>query len=148
MDITSPTSLVQVAQLTQTSTATTRISAPERKEARGANLDKADKAAQIMKNYDLHNITYKEKGKMAGELYEAGVITGEQRMMMTAPQGRHIMVNGSLVFDDYGKKDYLKESELALAFAEKNQASDIRSLTYMRTMDNLLHNLDTLRSQA
>lgn len=148
MDITSPTSLVQVAQLTQTSTATTRISAPERKEARGANLDKADKAAQIMKNYDLHNITYQEKGKMAGELYEAGVITGEQRMMMTAPQGRHIMVNGSLVFDDYGKKDYLKESELALAFAEKNQASDIRSLTYMRTMDNLLHNLDTLRSQA
>jgi hypothetical protein len=68
--------------------------------------------------------------------------------MITAPQGRHIMVNGSLVFDDYGKKDYLKESELALAFAEKNQASDIRSLNYMRGMDNLLHNLDALRSQA
>ena len=150
MDIASSTSLSQLSQLTQASAPAARIHAAERKvwSADDVNLDKAEKATQIMKKYDLHNIGYHERGEMAGELYEAGVITGEQRMMMCAPTGRHIMVNGGLVFDDYGKKDYLRESEQALAFADKHQASDIKSLTYMRAMDNLLHNLEALRSHA
>ena len=122
---------------------------------RTINLDKSGNGKQVMKQYDLHNISYPEIVKMGRDLYNAGVINGEQMLMITAPGGEHLkLVDGKaklLTSDEmkevrYEKKDYLKNQELHLAQVEKYQASDFSTVKYARNLVNVLHNLEALAS--
>lgn len=111
------------------------------------SIDNTDKAAQIMQKYDLHNISYSEVTKMATELQEAGAIPGGKLLdFLPLPQGEYKMQNGSLVFDDHGKYDFIKALDDHLAYVEKNQASDFSTVFQVRRMANFYHNLDALGS--
>lgn len=129
------------------------VAVVEKTVAETVTLDKEDKATHIMRNYDLHNMAYPEVVKMGRELNNAGVITDGQMLMMSAPGGEHLkLVDGKTVFDSneknivYEKKDYLKNQELHLAYVEKYQASDISTITHVKSLVNLLHNLDALNA--
>lgn len=154
MRIDASTSLIQVDQSSRKA-APARVAATEQKVAESVDLDKAEKAKRVMQKYDLHNISYQEVGKMAGELLDFGVITGSQFIDMVGPPDGHLkLVDGETVFDknpqaiNFVKKDYLKNSELHLTYVEKYQASDISTVAHARELVNILHNLDALRSKA
>lgn len=84
MQIASIISSTQVAQASR-ETAPATVATTAQKVAETVNLETADQATQIMKKYDLHSMDYHEIGKMSKELHDAGIITGLQKVMMTAP---------------------------------------------------------------
>lgn len=131
----------QVSQRANSSKATS-IGA---KAAETVSIDNTSKAAQIMQNYDLHNISYSDVTEMATELHKAGAIPGGNLLdYLPPPEGEFKMQNGSLVFDGHGKKDFIKALDDHLAYVEKNQASDFSTIFQVRRMVNFYHNLDVL----
>ncbi|MBI3286284.1 MAG: hypothetical protein HYZ65_15750 [Burkholderiales bacterium] len=153
MQIDSVISSIQVSQASR-QVAPETVAVTAQKIAEAVNLETADHATQIMQNYDLHNMAYPEIVKMAGELRDAGIITIVQAGLLSAPGGERLkLVSGQTVFDNrdekdivYEKKDYIENFELHLASAEKSQ--DISTINHMKSIVNILHNLDALSAKA
>lgn len=129
------------------------VATTKQKVTETVNLETADQATQIMKKYDLHSMDYHEIGRISRELHDAGIVTGLQKVMMTAPPiGSYLkLVNGQTVIDNSDAKvifstkiDFLKSMELRLAAAERD--GDVKSIHVLGNIVNTLHNLDTLNA--
>ncbi|MBI3283511.1 MAG: hypothetical protein HYZ65_01485 [Burkholderiales bacterium] len=154
MQIASVISSIQISQAGRQAAPTKDIVTAQ-KTAETVSLETADQATQIMKNYDLNNISHSEVVEMTGKLHDAGVITFFQMAMLNAPPIESFLklVDGKTVIDNSDEKevfskkiDFLKNMELGLASAEKE--GDVSSINVMRDLVNLLHNLDALRAQT
>lgn len=156
MEIAAFTSLAQTAKTTQASRHATPagVAATEKKNAEIVNLEKTDKAILIMKKYDLHDISNQEVFEMTHELHEAGVITGFQHMRMNSMllPIPFKLVDGQAAIEENPKnlinvkKDYLENVELYLAAAERD--GNENTVTDLKSIVNLLHNLDALHVRA
>jgi hypothetical protein len=105
------------------------------------------KVTQIMRNYDLHNMSYGELEKMTRELEKAGAIPdGHLLDYLPPPQGEFTMTGQGLAFADSGKTDFLRNLDNHLAYVEKYQASDFHTVFQVRRMADFYHNLDALES--
>lgn len=152
MQINSITSSTQLIQTDSKKTTSTNAVAASITSA-SVQLDTMNKASQIMKNFDLHDISHTEVLQMSRELHEAGVISFFQMAMFSAPpiESSLKLVDGKTVFDRsdenvvFSKKiDFLNNIELGLSSAEEN--GDESSISVMKTMVNILHNLEATRS--
>jgi hypothetical protein len=138
------TSLLQTTRSTA-ETAPARSSGAARLNAEG--IPNTGKVMQIMRNYDLHNISYGELEQMSRELEKAGAIPdGRLLDYLPPPEGAFTMTGQGLAFADPGKTDFLRNLDHHLAYIEKYQASDFHSIFQVRRMADFYHNLDALGS--
>lgn len=108
------------------------------------NSGSTNQAAQIVRKYDLHNISYSEVEKMSMELQRAGVIPDGQLLdYLPPPEGQFSMKDGKLVFDGGEKHDFLKSLNNHLAYVEQHQA-DFSTIIQVRRMVDFYRNLDAL----
>ena len=150
MQIASVISPIQVSQASMQAAPAT-VATTAQKVTESVNLETAGKAKQTMEKYDLHNISYGEVNVMVKELADAGVISEGHLLDYTSlPDGEFNYVDGKVAFlnSAYEKKDFLKNLDDHLAYVETYQASDISTVTHMRRMVNLFHNLDALSAHA
>ncbi|MBI3283510.1 MAG: hypothetical protein HYZ65_01480 [Burkholderiales bacterium] len=150
MKIDSVISSIQVSQNNRQAVPAT--AATVQKVAETVSLEKADQATQIMKKYDLHNISHPEIGSMIMELYKAGVIPEDHLLDFTEPSWQNdelwFATTGKVVKSNPNEKiDYIARVDLMLAAAERDQMSE-SSVNYARKFANFFHNLDALNAQA
>lgn len=127
------------------STTSTRGLSEEHSTVPTPGFESTEKAKEIMQRYNLHDLSYSELTKLGMELEKAGVIPkGHLIEYVPPPQGQFKMQGGNLVFDDFGKHDFMKNLEDHLAYAEKYQASDFSTIFHVRRMVDFYHNLDAL----
>jgi len=107
------------------------------------NLSKEARNAQsalssIADKYDVSNISTRERGAMVNALQEAGLISNADAMRMAAPFSMNENIDT--------KRDWLKISKDALAFAEQN-GQPPKELESMKRNVSILEQLFELRDK-
>ena len=86
---------------------------------------------EIMRRYDLHNVSYDEVTGMGRELFDAGAITGEELMDLTAPYFEVFDSKLNRLTDTGARRDYLGDLQKGLEFQKRSAASDRKSIEYL-----------------
>jgi len=94
---------------------------------------------QIAGNYDVTNISTRERAAMTGELLESGLISSTEGMALAAPYSMNENLDT--------KRDYLTISREALAFSKQNGASP-QQVELQQKIAGILEKLFTLTDTA
>lgn len=106
--------------------------------------ERASRASAIMAGQDLGNISRNELKALADRLYDEGVITGEQRLDLTAPYVGKVNAQMQDVTDPDEKRDFLADLSAALDAVKRLQPNDASSISYLEKVNNLANSLGAL----
>lgn len=99
------------------------------------------RAADIMAGRDLHNISRNEMLSMANELYDAGVITGEQRLDLTAPYADRWNPAMERTSNPDEKRDFLADLNAALEAVRRDTPDNQVAIAHLQKVKDLADSL-------
>lgn len=104
--------------------------------------EKATRATKIMAGQDLGNISKNELKALTSKLYDAGVITSEQRLDLNMPNLDQLNAQmGYATSNPDEKKNYLAELDTMLDASKRLRPGDTLSISYLEKVNNLAHSL-------
>jgi hypothetical protein len=103
--------------------------------------ERASRATDIMAGKDLRNISRNELKKLTNKLYDAGVITGEQRLDLTAPYVDQLNGQMQSTSNPDEKRDFLADLSATLDAAKRLRPGDTSSISYLEKVNNLANSL-------
>lgn len=107
--------------------------------------ERASKAAEIMAGKDLRNISRNELKSLTDQLYDAGVITSEQRLDLNMPNLDELNKQmGCPYSGPEEKKDFLAEVGNWLDSAKRLRPGDRASISCLEKVNNMAQSLDAL----
>jgi hypothetical protein len=106
------------------------------------------RATEIMRGRDLHNISRSELTSMANELYDAGVLTGEQRLDLTAPYVDQWDPGMKRISDPDQKRDFLADLDTVLEATRRDTPDNLAAIAHMGKVKDLALSLAAVSGQA
>lgn len=103
--------------------------------------DRASRASDVMSDQNLTNISRNELKALTNKLYDAGVITGEQRLDLTAPYVDQLNAQKQSVANPNEKRNFLADLAATLDAAKRLRPDDTSSITYLQKVNNLANSL-------
>lgn len=103
--------------------------------------ERANRATNIMAGQDLSNISKNELKELTNKLYDAGVITGEQRLDLTAPYVDQFNAQMQSVANPDEKRNFIADLSATLDAAKRLRPDDTSSIAYLEKVNNLAHSL-------
>jgi hypothetical protein len=104
--------------------------------------ERATRAIEIMAGQDLGNISRNELKALTSKLYDAGVITSEQRLDLNMPNLDQLNAQmGYPVSNPDEKTNFLAELGAMLDAAKRLRPSDTSSIAYLEKVNNLANSL-------
>jgi hypothetical protein len=98
-------------------------------------------AKWLMQGYDLSNISRRELVALSDKLYDSGVISGEQRLELTAPYRDKFNPNMERITDPDEKRNFLTDVSDLLDYTKKFRSEDRSSIAYLEKLNNLASSL-------
>ena len=102
---------------------------------------RANRATDIMAGEDLSNISRNEIKALTNKLYDAGVITGEQRLDLTAPYVDQLNAQMQSTSNPDEKRNFLADLSSTLDAAKRLRPDDTSSIAYLEKVNNLANSL-------
>ena len=90
---------------------------------------------------DLSNISKNELKALTNKLYDAGVITGEQRLDLTAPYADQLNAQMQSVANPDEKRNFIADLSATLDAAKRLRPDDTSSIAYLEKVNNLANSL-------
>ncbi len=103
--------------------------------------ERAERAASIMAGVDLRNISRNELKALTDKLYDAGVITGEQRLDLTAPYVDQLDSHMRSIVNPDQKRNLLAELQTSLDSTKLFLPGDRTSIAFFEKLNNLAQSL-------
>ena len=103
--------------------------------------ERATRATEIMAGQDLSNISKNELKALTNKLYDAGVITGEQRLDLTAPYADQLNAQMQSVANPDEKRNFIADLSATLDAAKRLRPDDTSSSAYLEKVNNLANSL-------
>jgi hypothetical protein len=110
--------------------------------------ERAGRASVIMSGQDLTNISRNELKSLTDKLYDAGVITGEQRLDLTAPYVDQLNAQMQSVANPDEKRNFLADLAATLDAAKRLRPEDTSSIAYLQKVNNLADSLAAVSGNA
>jgi len=117
--------------------ATSAAAAPETSDVYSG--ERATRATEIMAGQDLSNISKNELKALTNKLYDAGVITGEQRLDLTAPYADQLNAQMQSVANP--DENFIADLSATLDAAKRLRPDDTSSIAYLEKVNNLANSL-------
>lgn len=103
--------------------------------------ERASRAAHIMAGEDLSNISTNELRALTNKLYDAGVITGDQRLALTAPYVDQLDMHMQSFSNPDERRNFFADLGATLDAAKRLRPDDTSSIAYLQNVINLAHSL-------
>lgn len=93
-------------------------------------------AKALMQNYSLENISRRELLTLGDKLYDSGVISGEQRLELTAPYRGILSPSMENITDLDEKRNFLADVNHLLEYTKKFRPEDGSSIAYLQRVSD------------
>jgi hypothetical protein len=98
-------------------------------------------AESVMQTHDLRNISRRDLVALGDKLYESGVISGEQRLELTAPYREKFNPNMERITDPDEKRNFLTDVSDLLDYTKRFRSEDRSSIAHLEKLNNLASSL-------
>lgn len=106
------------------------------------------RASEIMAGKDLSNISRTDLKAKTDKLCDAGVINGEQRLDVTAPDADQFNAQRQSVSNPDENRNSLADLCASLEAAKRMRPDDTRSIAYLEKLNNLANSLAAVSGKA
>lgn len=103
---------------------------------------------ELLARHDLADISRFELRQLADDLHEAGILTGEQRLDLTAPYVDVLDVNMESVMDVHQRRNFVGDVQAALDDVRRSRPHDALSIAHFEKVKHLADALAAMTARA